>query len=117
MATQGIPVPVICDSLNIVPRTYFRWRAEAPKDWPSRAIPSLPPETKAQVFKLLDGGMAVAEVTRQTGVSRKTITRWRRLRPIHRWRCVACTPFGVLVDSVSCPKCGTVAPWGQETSS
>ena len=114
MAAERIPVPVICATLNVPPRTYFNWRAQG--NWPTRAIPALPESVKAEAMRLVDANTPLAEVCRQAGVSRKTLSRWRRLRPIQRWRC-DCTAFGVLVDAVTCPKCGTIAPWGKEKSS
>lgn len=103
MALQGVPVQAICASLNVSSKRYRGWRETDP-GWPDRAVPPLPPEVREEALGAIDAGETVSAVSRRLGIARKTISRWRRLRPATRWRCY-CTPFGVPVSGDTCPSC------------
>ncbi len=111
MAKAGLPVSHICEVLDLPRSTYSRWRRA--EGWPARGIDPLPAEVRQRVLAMLDAKQTIGEIARATGVSRKTIARWRRSRPIGRWRCY-CTPFGVAVVGTTCPACGDRAPWAKE---
>jgi transposase-like protein len=108
MVEEGVPVTAICESLGISRRRYYAWRAAG--KWPSRELKTLDDSVRREAFSLLDTGLSMGAVSRKLGVHRKTISRWRRSRPVAHWRCY-CTPFGILVEGLRCPKCSTPAPW------
>lgn len=71
-----------------------------------------PEEERLRVVGILHGADAgtLSALERLTGVSRRTLRRWRDYTPAGdpvptEWRC-SCTPYGVRVRTHACPQCG-----------
>lgn len=83
MLLDGIPTPIVSEQLGIVEQTLNRWHREQKKTQPGyEPQPVCHPNAcrvgeVRRILSMLDEGMSVKRIERETTHTRQTIRRWR----------------------------------------
>ena len=114
LLAQGDSRDEVHDRLGIPKSTLSMWITKYDWEASSNRAVAYNDATRETVLRDIDRGVTISEVSRLTGISRKTIYRWLRSRgkgtganaPSMR-RC-PCVEYGVMVPRGDrCPRCGS----------